>query len=136
MTFLPAARGPDVRSTRGRDEVEEKAFSLKLPTVPTALCLLKAWTPPRAIRSRLFPDFWPRPRGHLGVGGRGCYTRVFARPARGLPSPYGGCSSRAERRTVAPDVGGSNPLTHPNTSPSSHFSGPRTPEQRCGRCLG
>lgn len=27
--------------------------------------------------------------------------------------PYGGCSSRAERRSVAPEVAGSNPVTHP-----------------------
>lgn len=27
--------------------------------------------------------------------------------------PHGGCSSRVERRSVAPEVAGSNPVTHP-----------------------
>ena len=50
-------------------------------------------------------------------------ARLGVRAAR-LPSrsrvtsriPYGGCSSVAERRTVAPEVAGSNPVIHPNTS--------------------
>jgi hypothetical protein len=31
------------------------------------------------------------------------------------PPDYGGCSSAVERRTVAPEVAGSNPVIHPNS---------------------
>ena len=40
-----------------------------------------------------------------------CYTGVFSDLVRII---YGECSSMVERWTVAPDVAGSIPVTHPN----------------------
>jgi hypothetical protein len=70
--------------------VEEKAFSLKLPTVSTAFCLLKAWTPPRAIWSRWFRIFGPGREGIL-VSASGDAILVCSRAPRAdcLPRTVG-----------------------------------------------
>ena len=63
---------------------------------------------------RAAPGLLPRAaRGqHLRPPKTGCYPWRFR--------PDGGCSSVAERRTVAPEVAGSNPVIHPN-SPSANL---------------
>lgn len=45
-------------------------------------------------------------------------TLCIATPFKNITS-YGECSSGVERRTVAADAGGSNPLTHPIYQPNS-----------------
>src|SRR5262245_43948333 len=44
-----------------------------------------------------------------------------------VPLEDGGCSSVAERRTVAPEVAGSNPVIHPKNQ-DSHFTRRRAPQ--------
>jgi hypothetical protein len=57
-----------------------------------------------------------------GARRRLCYPLVFAV----LRESRGGCSSMAERRTVAPEVAGSKPVIHPMTSRPD----PVPPQQR------
>src|SRR5262249_10070602 len=65
---------------------------------------------------------------HERRGAAESVTKKFAarRKHRGVPisynhksCPYGGCSSTAEHRPVAPAVGGSIPLIHPNQQEQS-----------------
>src|SRR5688572_30953181 len=75
-------------------------------------------TPPRRLRlevvSKLVRGFRLQPEDHRREG----HFRLKAEATRSVLKRrhrlYGGCSSVVERRTVAPEVAGSNPVIHPN----------------------
>ena len=108
---LPAAR-PGQRAARRRAQARRRAHSARRQvdvrrqgaSSPRTCTRRRS----RVVDGRRSSTSTRPPPPPANRRARSCYTRIAS-------APDGGCSSKVEHRTVAPDVAGSSPVIHPTS---------------------